>query len=115
MTSHAEWSDLLDNTMAVLQVDAPVLTPQTGKGILDEWISAVSQGENTTELVDSLEELKTQLESNSGSDTIVTLLQQLADQTAEFSTMVGAEGDMSTRLEALASALRALGGQLENP
>lgn len=100
--------------MAVLQADIPTLTPQTGKGVLDEWIAMIGSGENTTELVTSLESLKTQLESNPDPKAMEEALMNLATQTREFGTTLGAEGDISTRLEALSSALRTLAGQLGN-
>lgn len=107
-------TDLLDSTMSVLQTDVSALTPQTGKGILDEWIAAVGEGENTTSLTNALESLKTQLESSPAAPDIAAALEQLADQTEKLSGTVGPEGDMATRLEALSSSLRTLAGQLAN-
>lgn len=100
--------------MSVLQTDLSALTPQTGKGILDEWLAAVSEGENTTDLANALESLKTQLESSPASQDMATGLDQLADQTEKLSSTLGPEGDMATGLEALASSLRTLAGQLGN-
>lgn len=110
MTTHEQWVDLIDNTLAILQMDLNALEPQRGTDTLNEWISAVGEGENTTELVARLEALRTQLATNP--DQLTEILHQLADQTFTFSTMLGAEGDMSTRIEALATQLRIFSSQL---
>ena len=114
MLSHEKSTDLIDNTMAILQADPSALTPQTGKGLLDEWITAIGASESTTDVVASLESLKTQLESGPEPGAVDEILHEMAVQTQELGTTLGAEGDMSTRLEALALALRTLGGQLGN-
>ncbi|MBC8155870.1 MAG: hypothetical protein H7Z72_23520 [Bacteroidetes bacterium] len=114
MLSHEKSTDLLDSTMAILQADVSTLTPQTGKGLLDEWITAIEPSESATNVVDLLETLKTQLESGPELRVTGEILQKLAVQTQEMGTTLGAEGDMSTRLEALSLALRTFGGQLGN-
>lgn len=114
MLSHEKSTDLLDSTMAVLQADPSALTPQTGKSLLDEWIAAIGASENTTDVVESLENLKTQLAGSPEPGAVDEILQKMAVETQELGTTLGAEGDMATRLEALALALRTLGGQLGN-
>lgn len=112
MLTPEQSTTLLDTTMDVLRTDVPALTPQSGKGILDSWLDAIREAENTHDLVDSMEELKTLLEANAEPKSIETTLITLADQTRLMSSAVGAEGDLAPRLEALSSALRTLAGQL---
>ena len=114
MLSPEQSATLLDTTMDVLRTDVPTLTPQTGKGILDNWLNAVRQADNAHDLVDAMEELKTLLEAGTDPASIETALGKLADQTRLMSSTVGAEGELAPRLEALSSALRSLAGQLGN-
>ena len=105
-------SELLDSTMTVLEIDPAKVVPQNGTSVINEWLVPLRQAENATDVVNLLEQLKNQLESNiNDPDSINQLLTKLATQTSEFSTMMGAEGDVSTRLEALAAALQSLAGQ----
>ncbi|WP_041257814.1 hypothetical protein [Fibrella aestuarina] len=115
MESHEEATDLLDNTMGTLTQDVAELTPQSGKGMIDQWIKTLTGPENTKEIVASLEHLKTQLEAgqpNAGE--VQKILTELANQTREMSVMAGPEGDIVTRLEALAAALQTASGQIGN-
>ena len=112
MLSPEQSATMLDTTMDVLQTDVPTLTPQSGKGILDGWLDAIRQADNAHDLVDSMEELKTLLETGAEPQAIETALGKMADQTRLMSSTVGAEGELATRLEALSSALRTLAGQL---
>ena len=115
MESHEEATDLLDNTMVTLTADVSDLTPQSGKGMIDKWISTLTGPENTKDIVTLLEQLKTQLEAgqpNAGE--VQKVLVDLANQTREMSVMAGPEGDIATRLEALAAALQTAGGQIGN-
>lgn len=114
MESHEETSDLLDQTMATLKPGVMEMTPQTGKGVLDQWIAALGEAENTHELTDLLQQLKTQLvagDPNPGQ--MHQILTDLSTNTHEMSVTVGPEGDMATRLEALASTLKITAGQLK--
>ncbi len=115
MFTHEESTTLLDSTMDVLEGDLAGKTPQSGKGILDQWLAELRKAENAKDISNSLEQLKTQLESDQVNTTeLGQLLDTLATQTAEFSTMMGSEGDIAPRLEGLASALRTLAGQVGN-
>jgi hypothetical protein len=115
MENHEELSDLLDNTMVVLTQEPGELTPQNGKGLIDQWISSLSGPENTREMVPMLEQLKTQLETgNPNPAQLQTLLTDLANQTRELGVLAGPEGDIATRLEALAAALTHTGVQIAN-
>ncbi len=115
MINHEESTELLDATMGVLEADITNEKPQSGTGIIDQWLEQLRQAENAKDLTDTLERLKTHLKSEqtSGSE-IGQLLETLATQTAEFSTLMGSEGDIAPRLEGLASALRSMAGQVSN-
>lgn len=113
MVTHEQSTDLLDTTMQTLEGDLTTATPQSGKGIIDQWINALREGENTNEIANTLDQLKTQLDSgqpNAGE--LQQLLLTLAEQTRLIGTELGAEGDLAPRLEALSAALRNAGGQL---
>ncbi len=114
MEAHEETSDLLDQTIETLQPGVMDLTPQNGKGILDQWITSLDGSENTRELVDLLQQLKTQLEAGEPNpDEMQQILLDLSTNTHEMSVTVGPEGDMATRLEALAATLQITAGQLK--
>ncbi|GAB3895691.1 hypothetical protein [Spirosoma agri] len=115
MLSHEKSTDLLDSTMDVLGADSTTSTPQSGTGLIDEWLEELRKAENATEITATLEQVKTQLESGQVNATELSqLFDTLATQTAEFSTLMGSEGDIAPRLEGLSSALRSLSGQLGN-
>jgi len=101
--------------MDVLDSDPGNLTPESGTSVIDQWLVQLSKGENTKDITSTLEQVKAQAEATPvNTDELAKLLESLATQTGEFSTMMGAEGDMATRLEALSAAIRSLAGQLSN-
>lgn len=109
---HAEATDLLDSTMSVLEGDISGMTPQTGKGIIDQWIEQLRHADNTAELADLLEQLKNQLEGGQPDpQELSNLLQTMSEQAREIGTMLGAEGDLATRIEGLSAALRTASGE----
>lgn len=115
MFTHEEASTLLDSTMTVVEGDPASTTPQSGTGLIDQWLVELNKAENAKDIAASLEQLKTQLKSDQiNTGELIALLEILATQTTEFSTMMGPEGDMGTRLEALSSGLRTLAGQIGN-
>jgi hypothetical protein len=115
MFTHEESSTLLDSTMDVLEGDLASLTPESGTGVIDQWLAQLNQAENTKDITSTLEQVKVQAEKNpADTGELAKLLETLARQTAEFSTLMGPEGDIATRLEALSSALRSLAGQMGN-
>ncbi len=115
METHEEATDLLDTTMVTLTKEVTDMTPQSGKGVVDQWINKLSQSENTTEVVELLQQLKTQLESGTPvPGEVQQILLDLANHTHEMGVKVGPEGDMATRLEALGAALQNVAGQLSN-
>jgi ABC-type transporter Mla subunit MlaD len=115
MLTHEESTTLLDSTMSLLEGEQPDTTPQNGASLIESWLAELHKAENATDIVNTLDQVKTQLTSQSANMVELSdLLNKLATQTAEFSTMMGSEGDMATRLEALSSALRSLAGQAGN-
>ena len=101
--------------MDVLESDLGSLTPGSGPGVIDQWLAQLSKAENTKDITSTLEQVKAQAEADPvDTGELAKLLESLATQTGEFSTMMGAEGDMATRLEALSAALRSMAGQLGN-
>ena len=115
MFTHEESSTLLDSTMDVLESDPGSINPESGTGIIDQWLAQLNKAENTKDITSTLEQVKAQAEANPvNTDELAKLLETLAMQTVEFSTMMGPEGDMATRLDALSAALRSMAGQLGN-
>ncbi|MVM33006.1 hypothetical protein GO755_23395 [Spirosoma sp. HMF4905] len=113
MLTPEESADLLDSTMDVLESEVTTAIPQSGLDIIDQWLVQLRQTENAKEITNTLEQVKTQLESNQiNTQELIQLFDTLATQTIEFSTHVGSEGDMAVRLEAISSALQSLAGQL---
>lgn len=113
MISLNKADDLLNASMDVLSGDLAASTPQSGTGIIDQWLQQLREAANAEDIVNALERVKTQLKSeqiNPGE--LGQLMNQLADQTRTFSTNLGSEGDMATRLEGLSSALREAAGKL---
>lgn len=115
MFTHEESSTLLDSTMDVLDSELASLTPESGTGIIDQWLAQLNKAENTKDITSTLEQIKAQADKNPvNTGELVQLLETLSTQTAEFSTKMGPEGDIATRLDALSSALRSLAGQMGN-
>ncbi|MBN8823259.1 MULTISPECIES: hypothetical protein [unclassified Spirosoma] len=115
MFTHEDASELLDSTMTVLESESGSTTPQDGSPIIDQWLTQLHQADNAGPIAQTLEQVKEQLQMDSiNSDELCRLLNTLATQTSEFSTMMGSEGDMATRLEALSAGLKLLAGQVNH-
>ena len=115
MTSHERSTDLLDATMSTLEGDIANATPQSGTGIIDEWLEQLRKADNTADIADSLEQVKNQLKSGQINESeLAQLLTDLSTKTQDLSTQLGPEGDVATRLVALSSALQTAAGQLRN-
>lgn len=113
MISHEEASTLLDATMGTLHADITNETPQSGSGILDQWLDQLRETANADALINAMEQVKTRLESDQfRSSELAELLNKLSEHTSEFSANMGSDGDMAIRLESVASALRELAGQM---
>ncbi|UFH54282.1 hypothetical protein [Spirosoma sp. KNUC1025] len=101
--------------MTVLEGDLNDTTPQSGKGVIDQWLEQLHKTDNAKDITNTLEQVKTQLESDQiNPQELSDLLNTLATQTVEFSTLMGSEGDIAPRLDGLASALRTLAGQMQH-
>ncbi|GAB4033912.1 hypothetical protein [Spirosoma gilvum] len=115
MFTHEDASELLDSTMAILEGEPGSASTQDGTNVIDQWLTQLHQAENAGPIAQTLEEVKAHLLMESvNSDELCQLLNTLATQTSEFSTMMGSEGDMATRLEALSSGLKLLAGQMSH-
>ncbi len=113
MTTPEEFADLLDETMAVLSPETIPTEAAAGTDVLTKWIAILREGINTTDLAQSLETLQATISEPGATPTdLEPALQDLAHQVTELSANVGSEGDMVTRLQALASALQDLAGKL---
>lgn len=100
---------LLDETTQQLS-QSTILTPQAGISLIDQWIIPLGEAENTKDFASQLQELKTLLTEKPEDSAVQTLLDRLADDLTEFSSQVGPEGEMSSLMTGLASALRQVGG-----
>jgi hypothetical protein len=113
MTTPEEFTDLLDSTMAVLNPESVPTETAAGNDVLTKWIDVLREGINTTDLTQSLETLRATISApNATPADLEPVLQDLAHQVTTLSANVGSEGDMVTRLQALASALQDLAGKL---
>lgn len=113
--SHEDVSALLDATMGTLHADITNETPQTGTGILDQWLNQLREAANADALVNVMERLKTQLKSRQfDAKELSEVLNEVSEKTSEFSVNMGSDGDVAIRLEGVASALRELAGQVGN-
>jgi hypothetical protein len=113
MTTPEEFTDLLDDTMQVLAFDAIPSDAIPATDVLKRWTDVLDEGINTGELTQSLNALRTAInEPNTSPSDMEPLLNDLAGHVTAFSANVGSEGDMVTRLQALATALQDLAGKL---
>ncbi|QJD78631.1 hypothetical protein [Spirosoma rhododendri] len=113
MTTPEEFADLLDDTMQALAFDAIPSDAAPATDVLTRWTDVLGEGINTGELTQSLTALRATIaEPNASPADLEPLLNDLASQVTTFSANVGSEGDMVTRLQALATALQDLAGKL---
>ncbi len=113
MTTPEEFADLLDETMAVLSPETIPTEAAAGTDVLTKWIDILREGINTKDLAQSLQALQATISAPGATPAdLEPVLQDLAYQVTELSANVGSEGDMVTRLQALASALQDLAGKL---
>lgn len=103
-------SALLDETTVALSHPEQPAT-QVATTLIDQWIAALSEGENTQEFAGQLTELKAMLQNTPANARAVGMLMgQLAEKLTQFSTQVGSEGELPSLLMGLAAALRQAGG-----
>ena len=115
MENQDQYAPLLDTTMVTLTTDIAELTPQSGKGVIDQWISLLGQSEQANEVTELLQLLKTQLVgggTNPGA--IRELLLDLANHAEATMTGPDIGNDVQLRLTALTSALQTVAAKLGN-
>lgn len=82
-------------------------SPTDGAGLIDRWTGSLEEVEMTQPLAETLGTLKQQLTATN-TPALQKTLKTLAEQIAEMSAKMGAEGEMPGLLEGLAAALRQL-------
>lgn len=102
-------STLLDATVAAFD-QGQAASPQEGMSLITDWFSSIKNNHLTGDLLEPLTQLRDQLQTGAPDATkLQKLLTQLADLTAEAAPK--ADGDLQSRLETLATALRNFAGQ----
>ncbi|GAA4399518.1 hypothetical protein GCM10023187_11500 [Nibrella viscosa] len=115
MLSHEKSTNLLDATMTALEGEPASVASQESIGLVDQWIQALRDSENTREVAGALEQLKHQLTAGQPNpDELYQTLKELADKTQFLSTEVGPEGDLFTRMKGLVTALQQFSDRLSN-
>lgn len=105
-------SGLIDQTVQAFNGDVTTVSPMDGISLIDNWISALRSGdESTNPIASSLSELKLQLQSgNPNGAQIQGTLEDLADQTKQMADST--DGAQQSALNELASSLRSFSQQL---
>lgn len=103
---------LISETVQTFNGNATTVSPTDGINLIDNWISALHSGdESTNPVAHTLSELKVQLQDGTpNSGAIQSLIQELAGQAHQAAQQL--EGDEQQSLAQLASALRGFGQQL---
>lgn len=110
MITLADASIQLDETTKKLSQQADAPTPQEGIALIDQWATPLQEVEMTQPLSETLITLKKQLrDSPDNKSAIQETVSKLAEQVSEIASKMGAEGEMPSLLEGLASALRQVG------
>jgi hypothetical protein len=101
---------LIDATIEAFD-QGQAASPQEGMSLLTDWFSSVKNNKQTEGLIEPMQALRDELQSGSPSNTkLVELINQLADLTE--SKVDEVEGELPSRLQTLATALRNFAGQL---
>ncbi|TAE32203.1 MAG: hypothetical protein EAZ91_04850 [Cytophagales bacterium] len=110
MLTLADASIQLDETTKALSGTANGPASQDGIALIDKWAGPLGEVDMTQPLAETLGALKTQLQGTGDNKAgIQETVTKLAQQVSEISSKMGAEGEMPSLLEGLASALRQLG------
>ena|GEM_PF-6096113 len=110
MITLADASMQLDETTKKLSQQATTPAPGEGIALIDQWAGPLQEIEMMQPLSETLMALKKNLQdSPDNKSTIQETVSKLAQQVLELSSKMGAEGEMPSLLEGLASALRQLG------
>jgi uncharacterized phage infection (PIP) family protein YhgE len=112
MASTQTQTSLINSTVETFNGSAATVSAQDGISLIDNWISALHSGdESTNPVANTLSELKMQLQAgNPNSGQIETLLRELADQTEQVAD--SANEQVTPHLRELAQSLRAFGDLL---
>jgi hypothetical protein len=109
-TSGSSATTLLDATVAAFD-QGQAASPQEGMSLITDWFSSIKNNHLTSDLMEPLTQLHDELQTGAPDNgKLQELLTELADLTEEAAPK--AEGDMQSRLETLATALRNFAGQL---
>lgn len=109
-TSGSSALTLIDATVEAFD-QGQAASPQEGMSLLTDWFSSVKSDKKTEDLMEPMQALHDELQSGSpDSSKLVQLLHQLADLTETKTNQV--DGDISSRLKTLSTALRNFAGQL---
>ena len=110
MMTLADASIQLDETTKKLGTQGNGPTLQEGIALIDQWANSLQEIEMAQPLAKTLTTLKSHLQqSPTDKETIQETVGKLAGQISELSSEMGAEGEMPSLLEGLASTLRQLG------
>ncbi len=109
-TTGSSATTLLDATVAAFD-QGQAATPQEGMSLITDWFSSIKSNHIVSDLMEPLTELRDELQTGAPNNTrLAQLLTYLADRTEGYAPQ--AEGDMQSRLQTLATALRNFAGQL---
>ncbi|MBC8155868.1 MAG: hypothetical protein H7Z72_23510 [Bacteroidetes bacterium] len=100
---------LLDATISAFD-PGKAASPQEGLSLIADWFSSLNGNRKATVLVGSLNELQAELQGTPSNDKLKAVFGELADQTETLAKT--ATGDLPSRLETLAHALRNFSDQL---
>lgn len=109
-TTGSSASTLLDATVAAFD-QGQAASPQEGMSLITDWFSSIKNNHIASDVMEPLSQLRDELQTGApNNQRLSQLLNQLADQTETLAPK--AEGDMESRLQTLAIALRNFAGQL---
>jgi len=101
---------LLDATVAAFD-QGQAASPQEGMSLITDWFSSIKSNHQTGDLMEPLTQLHTELQTGApDNEKLKQLLTELADLTHQAAPK--ADGDLQSRLETQATALRNVAGQL---
>jgi|GEM_PF-5976174 len=115
MESHDQTTDLLDQTVATLSNGSITVAANEGTNLIEHWVQVLQESENTRmqDIAGKLQQLREALDNPSPhSENIHGLLHELAEAVTIFSGDTGSEGEITTQLQSLATALRNTGNQI---
>ena len=109
-TSGSSATTLLDATVAAFD-QGQAASPQEGMSLITDWFSSIKSNHQTSDIMEPLTQLHAELQTGAPDNgKLKKLMNQLADLTDQSAPK--ADGDVRSRLETLATALRNFAGQL---